>query len=225
MSLANLQTLFSKADADDRAEGELAYARYNLVMRMFADHYGVPVDRATAAFVALSPNNDYFGNLRSLASVLEGIRAGTPVQDITVSTYKHCRDRAYAYATGQEPFDVPTRGLKTLSFYHNILDPSHRGYVTVDGHMVCAYHGKHQTMKDAKVRGRQHYEMIRLATCELAHDAGLIPNQAQAIIWFARKRIFNVKYDPQLNLFGSADDRWNTVVLPTEARPYTRKAA
>lgn len=220
MSLANLRKVFKLADADDRREGQLAYRRYNDTMRMFSDFYGVPIEGVTAAFVALSPNSDYHGNLRSLASVLHAIQQGAPVENVTVSTYKHCRDRAYRYATGAEPFVTPERGPKTLAFYHNILDPEDKAHVTVDGHIVCAYHGVDRTMVEAKVRGRKEYRQISADMQKLAKREGLVPCQAQAIIWFARKRTLGIKYTAQLSLFADPTDKWNTRLHPKDVKPY-----
>ena len=222
MTGRNLRHMYEQADADDVREGKLAYERYNAVMREFADAYDAPLDRTLAAFCALSPNNDYFGNLRSLASVLDGVRRGVPCDLVTVSTYKHCRDRAYSYVTGDACFLSTSKGPKIRAFYHNILDPYDRRYVTIDGHMKAAYEGRAMTMKEAIVRTKGEYDRISNAAKCLARSEGLIPCQLQAIIWFARKRTQRVKYNAQLRLFGDPSDVWGTVVRVNEAPPYER---
>jgi hypothetical protein len=223
MSMANLQRMLDLADDHDRAEGRMAYVRYHQVMRLFAEEYGFDLDRTTAAFVALSPNNDYFGNLRSLASLLHGINQGWNLRDITISTYNHCRDRAFNYATGIEEFLTPGRGRKITAFYHNIVNPFGDEHVTVDGHMVCCYHGFDKPMKDAKVRGAKHYAEIQDAVKAVSQIAGMLPHEAQATMWFTRKRLAGIKYKAQLELFALADDKWNTLVHPKDAPPYKRK--
>lgn len=221
MTGRNLRAMYELADADDRREGLLAYGRYNEVLRGFAEHYGQPFDRTVAAFCALSPNNDYLGNLRSLASVLAGVSCGKPCDAITVSTYKHCRDRAYKYVTGDAVFETSVRGPKILSFYRNILDPTDRKYVTIDGHMKAAYVGERLTMKEAIIRAHKEYDRIADATKRLARSEGLLPNQIQATIWFARKRTQRIKYNAQLSLFGNPEDKWGTFVDVSDAPPYT----
>lgn len=221
MSVRNLRVMYRNADADDIREGKLAYSRYNQVMRNFADHYGNTLEQTTAAFCALSPNNDYYGNLRSLASVLQGVQQGTPLQSITVSTYKHCRDRAHGYASGAVSFVGTVKGLKIRSFYFNIIDPSDAQHVTIDGHMKAAYVAQRLTMKQALIRGPVEYREIVAAAKRLAKSEGLIPNQLQAIIWFARKRTERVKYDPQLDMFqNDTSDKWRTLVAVKDALPY-----
>lgn len=220
MSGRNLRHMYGLADEDDLREGKLAYERYNAVMREFADVYDAPLDRTLAAFCALSPNNDYYGNLRSLASVLHGVRHGVPCDRITVSTYKHCRDRAYLYVTGERCFLSTAKGPKIRAFYHNILDPTDTAHVTIDGHMKAAYEGRAMTMKEAIVRTKGEYQRISDAAKRLARREGLIPNQLQATIWFARKRTERVKYNAQLGLFDDPSDKWGTLVRANEAPPY-----
>jgi len=71
-----LADLLAIANDQDRSDGLGAYCFYRKQMTAYADHYGHRVSLITSAFVALSPNSDYIGNLRSLTSVLEGIKRG-----------------------------------------------------------------------------------------------------------------------------------------------------
>lgn len=213
-SIDNLRAILRHANTADRREGCAAYRTYNQVIRSFAEHYGVTFERALSAFVALSPNSDYLGNLRSLASVLAAIRDGTPCSDVTVSTYNHCRDRAYSYATGESMFLAKARGLKIRSFFLNIFDPLDVEPVTVDGHIVCAWRGLDATMKESSVRPTQ-YRQIAGAVRRVARSLDLIPNQVQATIWITRKRRLGIKFAHQLDMFSDA-----MAVTPDEARPY-----
>ncbi|MEM1149226.1 MAG: hypothetical protein AAGI03_01515 [Pseudomonadota bacterium] len=216
----NLRQFFDLADHIDRAEGLVAYSRYHQVMRDLADAYDSTLPRTLAAFCALSPNNDYVGNLRSTASVLAGVKDGVDPGDIVVSTYKHCRDRAYQYATGEAQFLGHARGPKIRAFYRNILDPHDWEPVTIDGHMKAAFEGKPLTMKEAIVRSAREYDVIANETRRLANRLGLLPNQLQAIIWFARKRVLRIKFEPQISLFARTDDLWATLVSPSEVPPF-----
>lgn len=218
---ANLVRMYQMADAIDIAEGKLAYQKYNIVMRRIVEKYGYTIEGVTAAFCALSPNNDYIGNLRSLISVLQGLSAGVPRDHITVSTYKHCRDRAIQYLTGEEPFIAKNRGMKILSFYRNILDPEDPRYATVDGHIAAAYHGDDDmVMKDAMLTGRE-YKTILVALKVIANDERLLPNQVQSIIWFTRKRTLDIKYNPMSDLF-MPNDPWQILAPIEDLQPYSR---
>jgi hypothetical protein len=215
--------MLDRADADDVAEGRLAYRRYNAVMADFAECYGVELGRVVAAFVALSPNSDYFGNLRSLASVL--CYRDAPAERVTVSTYNHCKLRALGYVNGDVDFLATVKGPKIRSFFLNIVDPVDPMPVTVDGHIHAAWLAERLTMKEAIIRGRRQYEAIAADVRELAASAGMIANQVQAAIWYARKRHLGIVYDAQLQLFGDPSDKWRTIVRPCDAPPYPLKPA
>lgn len=217
--ISNLRKMLARADATDVAEGKLAYFRYNEVMTGLANHYGHSVSKVTAAFCSLSPNSDYFGNLRSTASCLQGLNDGIPDHLIVVSTYNHCRDRALAYLRGQRSFIEDTKGPKIKNFYHNILDPHDTRWVTVDGHMVASWRGQNLTMKEALCTISE-YREIKHAAQVLAFEYLLIPHQVQAIIWFARKRTLNIKYDGNLDFFKAQDDQWKTLHDPASIKPY-----
>lgn len=220
MTEANLARMFERADEHDIAEGRMAYPRYRLVMVSFAERYQLPIERVTAAFVAMSPNNDYLGNLRSLVSVLEGHRLGLAPDKVAVSCYGHCKLRAFGYIRGSADFLSTVSGRKIRSFYHNILSPDDGRWVTVDGHVVCAWRDKNLTMKQAILRRRSEYDEIEHAIKRLAFGAFMVPCAYQAALWFARKRHANVIYDPQLKLFQARDDIWQTHRKLEEIQPY-----
>lgn len=221
--IANLRKWLSRADKTDWAEGQLAYLRYNQTLSNIAEHYGwCDIQSVVAAFVTLSPKNDYVGNLRSLVSVLVGIKKLASIDDITVSTYNHARNRAVAFAVGAAEFDVHERGLKVLSFYHNIIDPTDNRWVTVDGHMHAAWLGDDRlTMEQARIASRYRYGLVAADLKTLAFENYLLPNQLQAIIWFTRKRVLRVKADLQCDLFLPRDDQWRSYFAPDSIKPYT----
>lgn len=214
----NVRSVWARADAIDRAEGALAYARYHQTLSVLARHYGMPLPGVVGAFAALSPNADYIGNLRSVVTLLEGARRGIPVEELTVSTYKACRTRAWAFLHGADFLEV-TRGPKTRNFYRNILDPTDPDAVTIDGHMVCVARAQRMTMKDV-VRSRFRYTEIATLFRTAAADIGIIPSQLQATCWFTWKRIHQVVYNAQLNAF-MAGNQWACLIDdPLSIRPF-----
>lgn len=223
MSIENLESMFRRASNIDLNEGMVAYERYHMVMQKIADRYIFSLPTVIAVFVSLSPNNDYVGNLRSAVSVLDGIRRDIDPAHVVVSTYRHCQERAYAYAMGQRDFLACTQGLKIRSFYHNVLDPQDGRWVTVDGHMSAIWQAKKLTMKQALVKPRV-YDLIRSDIIRLAFRHYMLPNQMQAILWFTRKRVENVVYDPQLRLFGDPSDIWETFRDVNTIHPYPIRA-
>lgn len=218
----NLKAMFARADKVDLAEGLLAYQRYHRVIHDMAAHWGTFPDRTLAAFVALSPNNDYVGNLRSLASCLEGVMAGKPVENVKVSTYNHCRDRAYSYLLGRVNFLDDAKGLKIRNFYHNVLCPDSNLWVTVDGHICAVWRGERLTMKEAIVKGKHEYNEIANAIKRLAFSEFMLPNQYQTVLWFTRKRTLGIKVGSamQHDWLMPSDDMWKTYHNVDEIKPY-----
>lgn len=217
--------MFRRADPIDLDEGMVAYERYNMVMRRLSEKYQFPLDRVCAVFCSLSPNSDYWGNLRSTVSVLQGLNECRPDAEIIVSTYRHCMLRAISYARGDREFEIETKGPKVLNFYHNILEPHSQRWVTIDGHMVAIWRNTPKaTMKESLV-SRRDYHRIADDCKALAFKNFMLPCQMQAILWFARKRLLNVKYDPQHDLFAEQGDAWKTARNVDEIRPYSRRDA
>lgn len=213
----NILRVYAQVDRIDREEGLIAYWRYRESLQYYATHYQLPLSAVVGAFCALSPNNDYMGNLRSLVTILEGRRQGRHVTACTVSTYKACRGRAWNFLNGTDFLEV-TKGPKTRNFYMNIFNPDDPEPVTIDGHMACIYIGKRMTMKEV-VRARFKYNVVAECFRETAREVDLLPNQLQAMLWFTWKRINNVIYSAQLDAF-AGDNQWGTRIDPDRVRPF-----
>ncbi len=225
MSLDNLNKLWKQRDPIDYQEGFVAYNQYRKVMQRFAYFYGLTISRTTSAFVALSPNNDYHGNLRSLASVLYAVQNKQPCENVTVTTYNACRNRAYSYLTGEIDFLKTVKGKKIRAFRDNILRPNTSVEVTVDGHMIAAWTDKNVTMKEAAklLKTAYTYNTIAKGIREFATDKNITPCQMQAILWLTRKRVLNVKFNAQLSLFSAPNNQNKIICDPLDYLPYKTK--
>ena len=124
-----------------------AYPVYHHTLRAMARHYGTGFVPTVEAFVALSPNNDYHGNLRSLASILEALQVGLTFDHCQITTYRGCGVRAWGYLVGEVSFLDTVKGRKITSFRDNILYLRDSRKVTVDGHMISLAHGRDMTMR------------------------------------------------------------------------------
>ncbi len=212
-SLKNLIKAYDKSDQVDYDSGVRSYPCYNLIMQRLTEKFGCTMAQATAVFVSLSPNNDYLNNVRSAVTLLAGKKAGISVDRLTVSTYGHCKERAWHYLhCHDDEFLRLTKGPKIRAFYQNILDPTNPEHVTVDGHMVSCWHGKRLNMRQAVVSGFS-YKVIADDIKTLAQEHGLVPCQMQGVLWFTWKRINRVVYNNNLDLFG---DHWGLDRDPRE---------
>ncbi len=220
-SFRNIIKTLNAADSVDIDEGRLSYFRYNEVLKNLAAFYSVGFPETVAVFAALSPNSDYLGNLRSTATVVKGWKAGVDVERIRVVTYNHCRDRAFEYLNGTS-FLETVKGKKIRSFYSNILNPLDPEPVTIDGHAVNVWRGRRMTLKAVATDGRFNYEIVAADYRAAANRVGLLPNQVQAITWFAWKRIHAILFPGrQLELFrDNSADLWRTLVDPESIVPF-----
>lgn len=217
---ATLEAVWRRVDPIDRGEGMTAYLRYRWTLSRLAAHYGAELPGTVAAFAALSPNNDYMGNLRSTATLLKARAEGIPFERCTVSTYRACARRAWDYLDGI-PFLERTKGPKTRAFYQNILDPWDPEPVTIDGHMFGLWAGQRLTMKQV-VRLRIPYDRVADDFRSFAGRNGILPCQLQATLWFTWKRIHRVIYSPQLDVFNHGNC-WLLDMKPEEIRPFPFK--
>lgn len=206
-------------------EGKLAYPRYRQTMMNFANVSNISIERITAAFVALSPNNDYVGNLRSLKScVMHVLDKRSKHVTPTVTTYKACAGRALSYLRGDVDFWTTVKGPKIKSFYLNILYPDLDDIVTVDGHMVCIWKGTDVTMKDAQVSfSLRQYKDAAKAFCLAAKEHDVLANHLQASLWFTRKRVLDIKArSNQMSFWEDKSDTWKTVWEFWEVRDFEK---
>lgn len=171
MSLKNITLCLNLASPVEIDEGRLAYFRYRELMERFSRKYSLPLEYVIAAFAALSPNNSYIGNLRSLVSVLECFTNGTNRDLVRVSSYRACAQRAFNYLEGVSFLDT-VGGKKTRAFYQNILYPLDAHPVTIDGHAVNIWKGKRNNLKNL---GKWNYDCIAADYRKVAKRTGLLP--------------------------------------------------
>lgn len=200
MSRQNLQRVFDAADTMDRNIGMNAWVRYHSLLKRVAQRTGTTQDKATAVFAALSPNNDYLGNLRDAIRVLEAVRDGRTPEQTKVSTYHPNKFKAFALAKGTPPLDV-LRTPKVRNFYLNLLDPQDPSPVTVDGHLFNAWSGVRRRLDSAAQRfNAKHYFDVAADLHHIAVHQGLLANQVQGIVWFTWKRLHRILHSDQLEL-------------------------
>lgn len=214
---------WSHVSPDDLAMGAKAYPTYQSILRAMASHYGAPYVGTVEAFVALSPNSDYHGNLRSAASLLQAFQAGGTFEECTISTYRACGQRAWSYLTGEVSFLDTVGGKKITSFRDNILYPDTSKRITVDGHMIAIYTGSNFTMSQANLALRTiGYKTIEQEFAKLFRREKVPFPAGQAALWMSRKRRAGIKLTPQLNLLHEDTD-WDRVIPPEEILPYPRR--
>ncbi len=216
----NVLRVLDKAGEAEINEGRVAYTNYRAVLTGIGEFYGYPLPLVIAVFAALSPNCDYYNNLRSAATVINAHKLAIPRDRVKVASYNHCRDRAFTYLDGVGFLDT-VKGKKIRSFYQNILNPLDPYPVTIDGHALNIWRGERRGLKDSLIKPKM-YDEIADDYREVSQRIGLIPNQTQAITWLTWKWLHNlVVTKRQLHLFQDrSNDIWKTLYEPEDIKPY-----
>lgn len=211
-NVRNLLCLFDSATAREIASARASYPRYNTIVTLIAASIGYPTRIACGVFAALSPNNNYLGNLRNTRTLLEAHRDHLPLTGFKVNTYNPNKAKAWAIAEGADP-DIILKGLKTNAFYHNVFDPTDPRHVTVDGHIYWAWSGKRGRLQGPRKLDKSinHLPVAPTLKPGLYHEIadsvrlvgearGCIGNEAQAVIWQTYRRVHNIVGAAQLDL-------------------------
>ncbi len=200
VSVDNLKKTLEQATEHDTQLGLESFFKYNRIVAMIAAKTGFVTRVAAAVFSALSPNNDYWGNLRDAHTLLAAARDGLDIEAFTVSTYGNNKRKAWQIAHGAEPLDLIV-AKKTRSFFLNVYDPTDPHPVTVDGHMVNIWKRKRENLVGLRWDDKKNYERIADDVRVLARERGVIPSQMQGILWLTWRRIHGIKTDNQLTFW------------------------
>lgn len=202
----NLQRVWDAASKRDVEIAIESYPKYQRITTKVAASFGFSPRIGAAVFAALSPNNDYWGNLRDARKLLAAAAAGKGIDDFTVSTYGNNKRKAWAIVKGEDP-DALIVALKTRNFFHNIEDPSDPNWVTIDGHMFNVYHGvrrpiQSQNNKDRVVKvTKWDYITISATLKTFAANYSLIPCQMQGVLWMTWRRLHGIHTPKQQELW------------------------
>lgn len=200
MCRSNLHTVWSQITEWDRNVAINSYLKYHDMAYLAAGQFGYQGYIGAAVFAALSPNNDYHGNLRDMKNLLAAARAGLKINQFTVSTYGNNKRKAWDIVQGANPLDMIVAS-KTRNFYLNINNPLDPYPVTIDGHMVNIWRGQRQNLVGLRGITPKIYAEVAQAVRDFSREVGLIANQVQALMWQTWRRIHNIQTSPQAQLW------------------------
>jgi len=202
----NFIKVFNQATERDIAAAKASYPKYQRLCREMARKYGFGLHVGAGVFAALSPNNDYWGNLRDADKLMAAAAAGKSIDDFTVSTYGNNKLKAWRITKGEEPEELIV-ALKTRNFYENIFDPRNPQYVTIDGHMHNVYYGTRHPLQSrdpnkriAKVAGALYYE-IASQVMAFSFEKDMLPCEMQGVLWITWRRIHGIHSPKQQELW------------------------
>lgn len=195
MSVDNLRIVFERATTADVRSAMDSYWKYNQMVTAMATKHGFTTKIGAGVFSALSPNNDYHGNLRDAHSLIAAAGAGKSIDDFKVSTYGPNKRKAWAIVNGTDPLELIV-AKKTRNFFLNINDPTDIEPICIDGHMFNMWLAQRVSLVGLSVRSGL-YDEVAAGVRQFAAEKGVIPWQMQGILWLTWRRIHGIFKDQQ----------------------------
>jgi hypothetical protein len=167
-----IKEVLNQALSQELEGGLKWYQEAHEYCKELSEEFGISLSKVCGIVSALSPLKEWGLNKRIAKQYLEGKRNVHTKLQIT---------KCDLIMQGKN-IDVVLGGLKTINFYHNLLNPKDRRYCTIDTHIMWMYPYPNLTPK--------RYQKIKKDFIDYSE---LIPNQVQAQAWLTIKRI---KHDP-----------------------------
>lgn len=199
VSVDNLKRTLDRATSFDIEAGLASFCRYHRIVTLIAAKTGHTPRIAAGVFAALSPNNDYHGNLRDTHTLMKAAKSGQNLTDFSVSTYGPNKRKAWAIAHGEDPLDLIV-AKKTRSFFLNIDNPDDPVPVTIDGHMYNIWRCQRENLVGLRWRVKN-YDQIADDVRALAQECKMVPCQMQGVLWITWRRIHRIKTSDQLTFW------------------------
>lgn len=161
------------------------YNDANKFAQYLSDTYKVSFDRVCAVISALSPAVSWKINKQDAERLITCYACNGDYTLLSWSSYSANVVKAWNilidYSKNTDEFFNFNTGAKTLSFYHNIKNPTDGEYVTIDRHMVAVLSGATKS-KQVKLTPKQ-YRLAAADIKKVAAKYGLVPCELQAVCW------------------------------------------
>jgi hypothetical protein len=188
--------IIRQASPDELSDGRHWYLLAGWWIDGVAVDNHIPREIVCGVLSALSPSVEWESNKKQAEKLIYGYLILSDVDGVVITTYKQQLSKAIAildlikgwqsdndWSEGYILAVLGGRAYKTKSFYHNILNPLDRAYVTIDTHIWNA------AGLITKFINKGEYEAMSEIIRELSDEFGYEPCILQAIIWVVYKRI------------------------------------
>lgn len=160
---------------DNMKKSQDWYFRVNEYCVTLSEIYNVPLNKIAGIMSALSPNNTFASNVKSLEAFLR------TKGNCKVSTYGNQKIKALTILNAPDTISIDEvktilGGLKTMAFFDNIVRPESSEDVTIDLWMI-----RHFGIEGSLTPKR--YKDASNKIKDLAKSLNLLPHQVQAKLW------------------------------------------
>ena len=185
-----LKYLFDGANDSDKVNGLDWYKRANEIATNQAIKYGFDTNTVCAVISALSPGVPWSQNIKDSESLLYAVALGeTDSKLISASTYGPQVDKALNIAWTNN-VSLIGNGLKTVSFYLNLVGIQDRSVCTIDRQMIGASVGSRSALHNEISVTPKRYFAVSKAIKRLARNRNVLPKECQAVVWLAYRTKF-----------------------------------
>lgn len=162
-------------------KGKNWYFEVNDYCKTLSEIYNIPLIKVAGIMSALSPNNTFKSNVRSLERFL------TNKGNCKVTCFDSQKNKAIRILnTNDDSYDnileLLGKGLKTRAFFCNIYQPHKSKKVTVD-RWAHRWGEQIGIVPIGKVLTNKRYKEIEIAMQEYAKELNILPHQFQAMAW------------------------------------------
>lgn len=176
--IQNLINIFERATPANRLAGLSWYFLAHAECHKIGAEFGVDFARVAGAIAAMSPRMPWERNLWVGRELVRGHVEGLDVHKMKLGIHSFIDRAAAILETGNFAL-LGTQ--KTYRFWHNMSYPETSSLVTVDTWAHRAWAGLDKPIGSAPTP--KNYEFIQADYAALAAECGILPHQAQAIVW------------------------------------------
>jgi len=188
--LKEFEEVLKYAKAREKKEGLEWYAIANKRVHDIAIRFDLAPEKVAAIIAVLSPSVEWNGNVEDAENFIRSKgRARMRTYGANVRTAR----RILKSKSLSEILSIieNLQGFKVKSFFDNLINPLTSTFITVDTHLVRAWHGSPFLTKKQVAAGfrRVLYSEISADILTLAVRHQIRPLEMQAILWVTWKKI------------------------------------
>lgn len=167
-----IESVLTHSTPENYSEGKKWYPNAHQFCKKLSKKYNVELKRVAGICAALSPLKSWPVNMKITEDFLQGKR--------NVHTKLQVK-KAELILEGRD-IELCLGGLKTINFYHNIVDPKDNKWATIDRHMIWMF-------KETPSLTPKKYNALKKAMVDYSNRKGWITPELQAVTWVTIKQI------------------------------------
>lgn len=161
-----LDSVIKRATLNEIEEGKAWYSKCREYCVEISKEFGVELERVIGVFSALSPQKSYSVNKRILKDYFQGKR----------NIHTKIQVSKCDWIMRGDDIKKCLGGLKTVNFYHNILNPSDSNWCTIDRHILNIFNER------PKPTPKQ-YNQLKQVCIDYSKQIQWVTPTTQAVAW------------------------------------------